>query len=607
MNGPPTEEIIQYLKMSRRFDPHAHSSANFDSALRNRLDLLNMTPEAYMDELQVRPGEINVLLSSMLERKPLFQDTEAWTAVRDLVVAKLASSSAPVRIWAVSCGNGLDAYALAVMLAEATNPSEFSARVKIFATDEDDKELAIGRAGIFDREQLAILDEETLYRYFSSHGENRFVFRSDLRKLLIFGKHRFLEDAPISRMDLVICRYRLALQEYETQQKTLSRLLFSLDTGGFALIGVGEGIPSGSGFQPVESCPMLFRKVIRNRPHLGEPTPRSVASNPKLMMLEEAALDACAPAQIVVDAFGVIALANQRARTTFGITANDVGRPLQELEISYRPLELRSLIDRVSREGGVITIPHVMKVSVDGPVHFEVVLKPLVHNTRMIATSIQYIDISSRHELSNQVGILHEQLQAANEELHSAHEELVTTNEELQSTNEELETTNEELQSTNEELETMNEELRSTNTELESSNWAQRTVTHRIETNNTFLASVVDNLGASIIVLNQSHQVLVWNEHASHIWGLRQDEVLGRNLFALDIGFPVHELKEPLRSVGVSADAKISLVTEAVNRRGKKIKCRVTAHQLCSKSPKGVLVVIAELMPSESARSGDPA
>ena len=30
----------------------------------------------------------------------------------------------------------------------------------------------------------------------------------------------------------------------------------------------------------------------------------------------------------------------------FGLTAHDLGRPFHDLEISYRPVELRSLIER---------------------------------------------------------------------------------------------------------------------------------------------------------------------------------------------------------------------------------------------------------------------
>ena len=81
----------------------------------------------------------------------------------------------------------------------------------------------------------------------------------------------------------------------------------------------------------------------------------------------------------------------------------------------------------------------------------------------------------------------------AHEELQSTVEELETTNEELQSTNEELETTNEELQSTNEELETMNEELQSTNEELETMNDELRQRTFELNDVNAFLETILDD------------------------------------------------------------------------------------------------------------------
>ena len=49
----------------------------------------------------------------------------------------------------------------------------------------------------------------------------------------------------------------------------------------------------------------------------------------------------------MVDAGGYLTLANQRARTLFRLSVDDLARPFQDLEISYRPLELRSKIQQV--------------------------------------------------------------------------------------------------------------------------------------------------------------------------------------------------------------------------------------------------------------------
>ncbi len=93
---------------------------------------------------------------------------------------------------------------------------------------------------------------------------------------------------------------------------------------------------------------------------------------------------------------------------------------------------------------------------------------------------------------------------------------------------------NEELQSTNEELETVNEELRRRSDELK-----------RV---NAFLESILASLRGGVVVVDPEFLVLIWNRKAEDLWGLRPDEVRGRNLLNLDIGLPVEQLKSALRA-----------------------------------------------------------
>src|SRR5262249_13421312 len=151
---------------------------------------------------------------------------------------------------------------------------------------------------------------------------------------------------------------------------------------------------------------------------------------------------------------------------------NDYGRPLQDLEISYRPLELRSLIEQAYQTGRPVHVADVEKSTRNGDTQFlDCEVTPLRDGRgESVGVSIAFLDNTQRIVLRRERERAREDLEHSNEELQSANEELETTNEELQSTNEELETTNEELQSGNEELETMNEELQSTNEELRSIN-----------------------------------------------------------------------------------------------------------------------------------------
>jgi two-component system, chemotaxis family, CheB/CheR fusion protein len=64
----------------------------------------------------------------------------------------------------------------------------------------------------------------------------------------------------------------------------------------------------------------------------------------RLDRLQSEAFAASPVAQVVVTADGLVALTNRQTETTFGISNKDVGRPFRDLDLSYRPVELRSYI-----------------------------------------------------------------------------------------------------------------------------------------------------------------------------------------------------------------------------------------------------------------------
>src|SRR5262249_50323881 len=93
------------------------------------------------------------------------------------------------------------------------------------------------------------------------------------------------------------------------------------------------------------------------------------------------------------------------------------------------------------------------------------------------------------------------------------------------------------------------------------------------------------------------------------LWGLREDEVTGKQFLALDIGLPVEKLKQPIKAClgGTKDYAEVEL--EATNRRGRAIRCRVTCMPLIgrSKTPRGVIAImedVAEANDAPRARNG---
>src|SRR5262249_12057525 len=138
---------------------------------------------------------------------------------------------------------------------------------------------------------------------------------------------------------------------------------------------------------------------------------------------------------------------------------------------------------------------------------------------------------------------------------------------------------------TNEELQTMNDELRRRTDEVAQAN--------------SFLNSILTSLRGGVIVVNPDLLVQVWNERAQDLWGLRSDEVRGRNLLNLDIGLPVHELRQTIRD-GLAQQYDYREVTVlARNRRGKDIQCRVMCTPLfgVDHTVQGVILVMEEEQP----------
>jgi two-component system CheB/CheR fusion protein len=204
--------------------------------------------------------------------------------------------------------------------------------------------------------------------------------------------------------------------------------------------------------------------------------------------------------------------------------------------------------------------------------------------------------VTRARQLQTELQHANQELETAYEELQSTNEELETTNEELQSTVEELETTNEELQSTNEELETMNEELQSTNEELQTINEELRQRSGELNSANAFLESILTSLQGAVVVTDQEMRVRVWSPKAEDLWGVRADEVRGHHLLNLDIGLPVDQLRQPIRSCLAGGNNHQEVTLNATNRRGRAIEVRILCNPLLSpkREIEGAILLIEE-------------
>ncbi|MBD2484580.1 CheR family methyltransferase [Planktothrix sp. FACHB-1365] len=610
------EALLDYVKRSRGFDFAGYKRSSLMRRVNKRMQTINIEGYSnYLDYLEVHPEEFNFLFTTILINVTSFwRDYPAWDYVRDEIIPRILANKEPneiIRIWSAGCASGEEAYTISMIVAEVIGIEQFRERVKIYATDIDEEALNQARQAIYLQKDLNGLSSEQIEQFFEKI-DTRYTFRKDLRRCVIFGRHDLHQDAPISKVDLLVCRNTLMYFNAEAQSRILARFHFALRDGGFLFLGKAEMLLTHANtFTPTDLKCRVFAKVpklnLRDRLLIMAQTGNEEAVNhlSSHVRLRELAFDSSPCARIIIDMNGLLALANERARFLFSLTSRDVGRPLQDLEISYRPIELRSCMEQAYSEKRPVNIRDIEWQMASGDIIFiDVQVCPLLDaNNQTLGISINFIDVTRYKNLQEDLEHSNQELEMAYEELQSTNEELETTNEELQSSNEELETTNEELQSTNEELETMNEELQSTNEELQTVNDELQRRGEELNQANAFLQSILTSLKGGVVVLNRDLQVQIWNYKSEDLWGLRHEEAIKKNFLNLDIGLPVDKLRQPIRiclSGEINQASKV--IVNAINRRGKSIQCQVNCSPLMGSQGQiqGVILLMEELEEANS-------
>jgi two-component system CheB/CheR fusion protein len=539
---------------------------------------------AYLDYLEVQPDEFPALFDTVLINVTgFFRDPPAWDYYRAEIVPRLLEGLGPddpIRVWCAACAAGQETYTMAMVLAEALGTEAYLERVKIYATELDEDALNQARQASYSPKEVEAIPATLLERYFEQ-GDQRYTFRKDLRRSVIFGRNDLTQDAPISRIDLLTCRNTLMYFNAETQARILGRFHFALNPWGYLFLGKSEMLITHSDlFRPVNLKRRVFAKVVKQTLRdrfLTFAHAHNDASGQPVAELRDGALDAAPTAQVVLDADGTVVLANAHARSLLGLGPADIGRPLKDLALSYRPVDLRSNLELAYTEGRTVSLGPVTAALPTGEQRsLEVHVTPVRAEDRIVGASIVYTDVTRQQRIEHELETSKHELENAYEELQSTVEELETTNEELQSTNEELETTNEELQSANEELETMNEELQSTNEELETINDEVRERSHELNEVNAFLETILSSMQVAVIVVDREQRVQIWNAESAELWGVRSDEANGQHLFGLDIGLPLDGVRTALRGVLAGTEERADVELDALNRRGRAVRVNVT-------------------------------
>lgn len=451
------EALLDYLKHSRGCDLIGYKRSTLMRRFAHRMQEIKIdTYPDYLHYLQSHPEECSALLDTVLINvTSFFRDRDAWDYLANEIIPRIIASTEPqelIRVWSAACASGQEVYSLIMLFAEALGIEGCLQRVQFYATDVDEAALDQARRGIYQLKEVTEIPPDLLEKYFEQ-TEQGYVFHPQLRRRIIFGRQNLAEDPPMSKIDLLVCRNALMYFNATTQATILIRFHFALKNNGVLFLGSAETLIAHRPiFTPVNLKHRIFAKGLKLgvNEHLQiNPRTRKKQAVDFLathVRIWQTAFETSPFAQLVVDFNSCLIMANEQANALFGLTCNDVGRPLRSL----KPGQILGLCTSIKQVNSVRRPVNVKNVEWRTPTDttdFDIFITPVFSSDgHLLGMNLTFKDITGNQQLEKRLEHANLELARVSKTLEETRVTLDTTYAELESTQQELETVHQEMQ-----------------------------------------------------------------------------------------------------------------------------------------------------------------
>jgi two-component system CheB/CheR fusion protein len=566
--------ILEVLLRKDELDFRCFKTATIYRRIEKRMGINQVFRlEDYLELIEKSSTESTVLCHElMIGVTRFYRDTKSFDALKEKCLIPLLKDSHrqnSIRFWSTGCSTGEETYTLAMLVRDCMEELKIYPDVKIFGTDINNRAIETAAQGMYPRSILADLPKSWGEKYFTANGEGLKVIES-IRKMIIFSPHNIINNPPFNNMDLVVCRNLLIYLQPDYQQTILRNFHFSLQTGGYLMLGSSED-PGAmeSHFDVVDVSDKIYRckgtmtprEYARREPYqkpVGSTWQERSGSQKKLSKmdisksLQEVINQELLPPGFIVDDKGDL------------IHTHGDMRPFMELPQGFMKLDIKRMLHRdvlnhvnsglyrIKKDGKAVQFRNV-NIRKEGLVSvYNIHIRPLEMPDLTTFSHISFEkvveklkeDVIVQDVVENEyerIQELEDELRLSNENLQSTIEELETSNEELQATNEELMASNEELQSTNEELQSVNEELYTVNSEY------QNKIDQMSKLNIEF-DELMEYSGLNSVFLDAEGHIKKFTSNLSNLINLLPSDV-GRKIQNFSFGEFNQEISEVIQKV----------------------------------------------------------
>lgn len=227
--------------------------------------------EDYMNFLRGNRHEMDALLDALtINTTHFFRDHRVFDAVAKKIIpaffgSKLIEKNRITRIWSCGCSGGEELTTILILILEHLEKAGIAAgphHIQLFGTDIDKWSLDKARDGVYDGFEFRETPPDLREKYFIDMGNGRFWRKKELNGFFKFKRHDIVGEEPVKHVDLLLCRNVFIYFRRELQELCLEKFHRSLNTGGFLVLGLTEGLWGASvgKFRAFDDVYRIYRK-----------------------------------------------------------------------------------------------------------------------------------------------------------------------------------------------------------------------------------------------------------------------------------------------------------------------------------------------------------
>ena len=202
---------------------------------------MRLGPEELLRRVLAGDNRIMMALASVVSTNYtfFFREPESFEFVNRNVFSSMPPE--PLRIWSAATSSGDEAFSLAILARERFGEVA-TACVRILGTDVSEKQLEIAERGEYLLQQLSVMDQFRLARWFTPAGAGTMRVTRDLEELCTFRRLNLAQlDWPFERrFHLIFLRNVLYYFEPDVRAAILDRCYDFAEPGAYLITSLTE-------------------------------------------------------------------------------------------------------------------------------------------------------------------------------------------------------------------------------------------------------------------------------------------------------------------------------------------------------------------------------